>query len=38
MLRGGITALPGAPAAKYRSYFTKHLSRVTGIKFEVVTP
>lgn len=28
----------GAPAAKYRSYFTKHLSRVTGIKFEVVTP
>ena len=28
----------GAPAAKYRSYFAKHLSRVTGINFEVRNP
>ncbi|MBA6132694.1 lytic transglycosylase domain-containing protein [Pseudomonas juntendi] len=28
----------GAPAAKYRGYFAKHLSRVTGINFEVRTP
>ncbi|WP_251961822.1 lytic transglycosylase domain-containing protein [Pseudomonas sp. Marseille-Q5299] len=28
----------GAPAAKYRTYFAKHLSRVTGINFEVRNP
>lgn len=28
----------GAPAAKYRSHFAKHLSRVTGINFEVKNP
>lgn len=28
----------GAPAARYRGYFAKHLSRVTGINFLATTP